>query len=103
MRELLLFELNKISKKMQKLHDADNITIMEAMCEIEDLQTKFDDVSLKYATLLRECRELTEKLVETGNQKLINPDWKDPNWQVGYITGVTETISTIEENINELH
>ena len=103
MNEILLKDLKRVSRKLQDAKDLDYITVMEAGCEIEDLQAKFDTISKQYVNLVKECRELTQKLIDTGNKKLINPDWEDPNWQVGYITGVTEMISVVKENENELH
>lgn len=89
-------ELKRLSAQMQERKDLDNILIMEAICEIEDLQTKFEDMSNKYVRLLKECRELSQKLVDSGNEKLINPDWNDPIWQVGYIQGVNDSINVVE-------
>ena len=91
-------ELKRLSAQMQEKQDPDNILIMEALCEIEDLQTKFEDMSSKYVRLIKECRELSQKLVDSGNEKLINPDWDDPIWQVGYIQGVNDSINVIEES-----
>lgn len=94
--------LKALSKKLQLEKDPDNILVMEAMCEIQDLQTKFDDIQDRYVKLLKNCRELSEKLVETGNERLIHPDWLDPNWQIGYIAGVSDAITMIEQKeVNE--
>lgn len=96
MSDKIQSELKRLSEQMQERKDPDNILIMEAICEIEDLSTKFEDMSNKYVRLLKECRELSQKLVDSGNEKLINPDWNDPIWQVGYIQGVNDSINVVE-------
>ena len=90
-------ELKRLSAQLQENKDPDNIVVMEALCEIEDLQAKFDEISAKYVKLIKECRELSEKLVDSGNERLISPDWSDTMWQVGYITGVQDSVNLVNE------
>lgn len=94
--------LKALSKRLQFEKDPDNILVMEAMCEIQDLQTKFEYIQANYTRLLKQCRELSQQLADTGNEKLIHPDWLDPNWQIGYITGVSDAIAIVEQKeVNE--
>ena len=90
-------ELKRLSTQMQDRKDPDNIVVMEALCEIEDLQAKFDEISSKYVQLIKECRALSQTLIDSGNERLISPDWKDTMWQVGYITGVQDSVNLVNE------
>ncbi len=103
MNEILMKALKTLSNKMQDSKDSNYITVMEASCEIEDLQAKYDMVASNYAHLIREYRELAQRLIDAGNAKLIHPDWDDPNWEVGYITGVSDMLAIVKETENELH
>ena len=104
MNDRIQRDLKRISSEMQLAKNPDNIVVMEAMDEIQDLQAKYDQISKQYVDLLKEYRELAQRLIDTGNTKLIKPDWDDPNWQVGYITGVTDMIAVVKEEIeNEIH
>ena len=97
MNDTLINGLKRLSKQLQEKKDPDNIVVMEALCEIEDLQAKFDEISSKYVQLIKECRELSQTLIDSGNERLISPDWKDTMWQVGYITGVQDSVNLVNE------
>jgi hypothetical protein len=103
MSESLLKNLKQVSRKMQDSKDLDYITVMEAMCEIEDLQAKYEQISKDYVALRNSYQGLVQKMTDAGNSKVAHLDWDDPNWQLGYITGVTEMIEIVKENENELH
>ena len=103
MNEYLQKNLKRLSNQMQSDQNPDNIIIMEAMCEIEDLQAKYDTISHNYTCLIKEYRELSQRLIDTGNAKLIHPDWDDPNWKVGFISGVSEMLKVLKEAENELY
>ena len=54
-------ELKRLSTQMQDRKDPDNIVVMEALCEIEDLQAKFDEISSKYVQLIKEFSKSCER------------------------------------------
>ena len=95
-------ELKRLSTQMQERKDPDGILVMEAMCELEDLNTKFKDVSNKYAALLKDYRELSQTLIDSGNEGLLgSSNWNDPSWQVGYIQGVQDCVNIVNRRISE--
>lgn len=102
MNDRLQKELKRLSKQMQDKKDPDNILVMEAMCEIEDLQAKFDEISEKYVNLLKKVRDLPQELIDSGNEGLVGSDnWNNPTWQVGYIQGVQDSVNLVNRRISE--
>jgi len=96
-------KLKEYSNILQLAGDSHYILVMEAMCEIQDLQAKFTSVQQNYLELLNKQHNMIQELIDKGNEKVINPEWLNPDWQVGYITGVSDSIAIVKqgEDVNE--
>jgi len=91
-------ELKRLSKQLQLNKNPDNILVMEACAEIENLQAMYENIVQELVQMRKRTDNIVEELTESCNQHLANiKDVQQDGYVVGYIECANQIINKLKE------
>ena len=99
--ETIQHELKRLSKQMQLEKNVDNILVMEAECELENLQTQYENIVKELVEYGHRIDHIRENVAQQATDKWDNTKIHDDKYKIGYVDCTNDVLKLFNEVFGE--